>query len=191
MRRTRSSTWCAPDARGAPRDRPTNGQHCGARCNRQRRITFGHRWPGGIHEHGNKLRNHSAGVQQPLVVIQTDVAELPGGPSAQVFPNPAHDQLTVQVDQLEGGTSYYVLQDAAGRIVQQERITATQDPGRRTASCTRHLHPVHTYRRHTDRHLHRDQTVTHAQPSSFTFSRDPLPLLRSGSRTDELSGRGA
>ena len=67
----------------------------------------------------------SAGVQQPLVVIQTDVAELPGGPSAQVFPNPAHDQLTVQVDQLEGGTSYYVLQDAAGRIVQQERITAT------------------------------------------------------------------
>lgn len=68
----------------------------------------------------------AAGVQQPLVVIQTDVAELPDGPSAQVFPNPAHDRLTVQVDQLEGGTSYYVLQDAAGRIVQQERITATR-----------------------------------------------------------------
>ena len=67
----------------------------------------------------------AAGVQQPLVVIQTDVAELPGGPSAQVFPNPAHDQLTVQVDQLDGGTSYCELQDAAGRIVLQERITAT------------------------------------------------------------------
>lgn len=67
-----------------------------------------------------------AGVQQPLLVVVTDVEEEDGGASVNVFPNPAQDLLTVQLHRSEGEVHTYRLFDASGRAVREERISGTR-----------------------------------------------------------------
>lgn len=69
----------------------------------------------------------AAGVQQPLVVIQTDVNEnVDDRASVNVFPNPAQDQLTVQVNDAQAETHHVRVIDATGRTIREERLVGTR-----------------------------------------------------------------
>ena len=65
-----------------------------------------------------------AGVQQPLLVVVTDVEEEDGGASVNVFPNPAGEQTTVSFTAAVPSGTLELL-DASGRSVLSAPATGT------------------------------------------------------------------
>ncbi len=77
------------------------------------------------HTHGSGTGTVAEGVQQPYEIsIITNVPELDLAHDIGVFPNPASEALTVQLDGLPTTDLHYQLFDADGRLADSGRINS-------------------------------------------------------------------
>lgn len=70
--------------------------------------------------------NSNQGVQQPYELFTVEVSEFQDMIGLTVFPNPATEQITIQLEQSDDADYFYELVNAEGKLIDQHRILTLQ-----------------------------------------------------------------
>ena len=68
----------------------------------------------------------SEGVQQPIEILTINIEELPKTFSASIFPNPASDQLIIQINSEKNQALHSMLYDVHGNLLLSDVIQGNQ-----------------------------------------------------------------